>query len=105
MKKNVFLVLSGILIGCAGMSAERGRAVGQANADVPIPPANRFPPNPSAPKWEQYCGEINNLDAMWGTTGSNHILATRGREGWELVQVVNQDKDPRWLCFKRPAPP
>lgn len=74
--KNLALVLSGILIGCAG------GAVGHAVANYP----------PTAPRFEHMC-----MGPSGSVSGINDDVARAGAEGWELV-AMSQGV----VCFKRP---
>src|SRR5690606_9404904 len=85
MKKSL-ATLAILFVGCATGAAGQGIA------------AQSFAPNPSAPKWEQFCdarsyGRFNVL---------NDRIASLGQEGWELVAFTGVNA--AFPCFKRPAP-
>ena len=59
-----------------------------------------FPPRPSGadyPNWEHLCVEVSR-----GT--STETLNDSGKQGWELVGVVQQSGTD-FMCFKRPKAP
>ncbi len=75
-----------------------------------------FPPNPSAPRWEQMCevkGRIaGGAERAASMESLNRTMRARGQEGWELVAAPvtvsgGTAHNPNWseliLCFKRPA--
>jgi hypothetical protein len=88
MGSNLMLVLTGLLIGCgAGAYAVRSAT------------AQSFPPNPTAPRWEQTC------ETSLPSEGIGAFVSKAGTEGWELVAVSAQrDTNAMVACFKRPAP-
>jgi hypothetical protein len=87
--------LACLFLGCAAGSA------------MPTITAQTFGANPSAPRWEQFCDFASaddvgalRFDRQWPEF--NEILARRGAEGWELVEIA-QVGIYRAPCFKRPA--
>ena len=84
LKQRLVIAFSCVLVGCA------------IGATMPRLVAQSFPANPSAQRWEQFCESTgtNNDGAL------NRVLASRGREGFELVSAEAQFYR---LCFKRPA--
>ncbi|MBZ5711672.1 MULTISPECIES: hypothetical protein [Nannocystis] len=74
--KNLALVLSGILIGCAGGT------VGHAIAQYPA----------TAPRFEHMC-----MGPSSSVSGINDDVTQAANQGWELVTMTQGI-----VCFKRP---
>jgi hypothetical protein len=99
MKNNVLLVLAGLLVGCTGASVIRSAS------------AHEYPPNASAPRWEQFCHVVGARDDK----ALNVWLSSVGREGWELVGMSPVTTGSSFAghgttglgggiaCFERPA--
>lgn len=84
MKKNVALVLLGLVIGCGAGAAVTPRATAQgylAPAPAPAP----------GPRWQQFCEQAASVQE------ASSMVAARGVEGFELVAMYNGV-----VCFKRP---
>ena len=85
MKKYV-AILGVLLVGCAAGATVQGLS------------AQSFPPNATAPRWEQYCETMETRMVHHGDAEAiGRLLARRGQEGWEAVFVVSDG-----VCFKRP---
>ena len=87
----IVLVLTGLLIGCG---------IGVVGVAVALVAAQSFAPSPVAPRWQQFCEASGiNIERV------NRLLAERGEQGWELVQMAGVGGTAgAALCFKRPAP-
>jgi hypothetical protein len=83
-----------LVIGCA------------AGSTIPAITAQSFAPNPSAPRWEQYCEVTPSLRGEAGVNRWNESLRRSGVEGWELVSDSLHQGGPgetgHLACFKRP---
>lgn len=86
LKQRLVIAFSCVLVGCA------------VGATMPRIAAQSFPPNPAAPRWDQFCDVLrhNTLES------ANEAIAPRGRNGFELVSTTVVASD-IWVCFKRPA--
>lgn len=79
-----------------------GCAVGAA---MPRIAAQTFPSNPAAPKWQQVCEYVGRHGAdSTGVERLSQLVASRGRDGWELAGVFVPSEINIGVCFKRPAP-
>jgi hypothetical protein len=89
MKRNIALVLVGLLIGCGAGAAATHRATAQGYPMAPMPaqPAH-------GQRWQQFCEQTGSAQEASSMAGA------RGAEGYELVTLYNGV-----LCFKRPLPP
>jgi hypothetical protein len=81
MKKNVALVLIGMVLGVGAGALATGRVRAQG---APAPAA----------RWEQDCAEARGVEEI------RALVRARGEAGWELAAF-----DAGILCFKRPMPP
>lgn len=84
MKKNVVLVLLGLVIGCGAGAAVTPRATAQG---YPMAP----PAAPAGARFQQFCEQATSVQEASSMAGA------RGLEGFELVAMYNGV-----LCFKRP---
>ena len=85
MKKNVALVLLGLVIGCGA-----GAVVTQ-QADAQGYPMGPTPSAPVGARWQQFCEQASSVQE------ASSMASARGVEGFELVAMYNGV-----LCFKRP---
>jgi len=89
-KQRLFIAFSSVLVGCV------------VGATMPRLAAQSFPPNPTAPRWEQFCERLEY--ERYGAV-ANARLRSRGEEGFELVSADFDQPDlTTRLCFKRPTP-
>lgn len=89
MKKNVVLLLLGLLLGCGAGAV----ATDKLSAQTPGPPMNaggNVQPV-SAMRWQQFCEQAGSVEDASQRAGA------RGMEGFELVALYNGV-----MCFKRP---
>lgn len=88
-KKNVVLVLLGLLVGCGAGAVAKDRL----SAQVPGPPmsgnANAQPM--AGMRWQQFCEQAGSVEDASQRAGA------RGMEGFEMVALYNGV-----ICFKRP---
>ena len=91
--QRIIITVSSVLVGCA------------VGATLPRLAAQSYPPNPSAPRWEQHCEYIDESgDDEDDRVLINEKLRSRGDEGFELASTgFAQPYDGIFLCFKRPA--
>lgn len=87
MKKNVALVLLGLVIGCGAGAAVTPRATAQG---YPMAPPGA-PAAPAGARWQQFCEQAASVQEASSMAGA------RGVEGFELVAMYNGV-----MCFKRP---
>ncbi len=84
-----------LVIGCA------------AGSTIPTLTAQSYAPNPSAPRWEQYCEVAETLVLQRGRDQLNENLRRSGSEGWELVSEsllsAGHGQGDHLVCFKRPV--
>jgi hypothetical protein len=95
MRRNIALVLVGLIIGCGAGAAATQRATAQplpagAPQGAPMTPGAPFPA-PLQPKWQQFCEQTSSVQE------ASALAAMRGADGFELVALYNGV-----LCFKRP---
>lgn len=87
---SISLLIAVLAAGCAATP----QGFGSSSGGVPPRPAAA-----SYPGWEHYCAWID------GNAGYDaavtKLLSDAGKEGWELVTMVNIGDTPRF-CFKRP---
>jgi hypothetical protein len=95
MRRNIALVLVGLIIGCGAGAVATQRATAQP---LPAGAPQGAPMTPSAPspapqqqKWQQFCEQAPSVQE------ASASAAMRGAEGFELVTLYNGV-----LCFKRP---
>jgi hypothetical protein len=86
MKKNVALVLLGLVIGCGAGAAVTPRATAQGYPMGPQPA-----PTAAGPRWQQFCEQAASVQE------ASTMAGARGIEGFELVAMYNGV-----VCFKRP---
>ncbi len=86
------------VVGIVFVIAGCGASTSGAATTVPV-----YPPNPTAPTWQQYCymPELARQDRYMEDL--NRDLAARGMEGWELVGF-GPGFGGVFVCLKRPAP-
>jgi hypothetical protein len=88
MKKNVALVLLGLVIGCGAGAAVTQQAGAQG---YPMGPAVPAPAAPAGARWQQFCEQASSVQE------ASSMASARGVEGFELVAMYNGV-----VCFKRP---
>jgi hypothetical protein len=85
MKRNIALVLVGLVIGCGAGAVATQRATAQGFPGGPLPAA--APPQ----RWQQFCEQVGSVQ------DASAVAAARGVDGFEMVAMYNGV-----LCFKRP---
>jgi hypothetical protein len=100
--KSTFWGVCIFLLGCA---------VANVAGPLLVPPIRA---GTSPQKWEQLCVPAKDAASDAKTvplpyahtvnlpTGWNHVLASYGEQGWELVQMYGSADELRVACFKRP---
>jgi len=87
-RQRLLIALCSVLVGCA------------VGATMPSLSAQSFEPNPSAPRWVQFCEELADEST------ANRRIEARGDRGFELVSMAFKpvfNGVNMWVCFKRPA--
>lgn len=87
MKKNVVLLLLGLLLGCGAGAV----ATEKLSAQMPGPPMNAGGPQAVGVRWQQFCEQAGSVEDASQRAGA------RGMEGFELLALYNGV-----MCFKRP---
>ena len=86
MKRNIALVLVGLLIGCGAGAVATQRATAQGFPSGPLPAAA-----PPPQRWQQFCEQVGSVQ------DASAVAAARGVDGFEMVAMYNGVR-----CFKRP---
>ena len=85
MRKNVLLVLAGMIAACA------------TGVGTKVVMGDSFPPSATAHRWQQFCADDVNHESV------NLHVKSMGEKGWELVSVTTIAQSyGMTVCYKRP---